>query len=83
MKLGLNYDGLVINLKSACQQVESDSEINPEHNELHMDAVTDLLPASAKALGSHFALIFAILFDPLMDFVRESNSPLQNIMQQQ
>ncbi|XP_024967682.1 importin-4-like isoform X3 [Cynara cardunculus var. scolymus] len=61
--------------KSACQQVESDSEINPGPNELLMDAVTDLLPASAKALGSHFALIFATLFDPLMDFVRESNSP--------
>ena len=59
--------------KSACQQVESDSdsedEDDPGHHELLMDAVTDLLPASAKALGSHFALIFATLFDPLMESV--------------
>ncbi|KAI3770353.1 hypothetical protein L6452_01481 [Arctium lappa] len=64
---------MLLSQKSACQQVESDSDIeddDPGHNELLMDAVTDLLPASAKALGSHFALIFATLFDPLMEFVK-------------
>ncbi|KAJ9561307.1 hypothetical protein OSB04_006467 [Centaurea solstitialis] len=64
--------------KSACQQLQSDSDSEDDdlgHNEMLMDAITDLLPASAKALGSHFALIFATLFDPLMESVRESNSP--------
>lgn len=33
-----------------------------------MDAVSDLLPAFAKAMGSHFEPVFAKLFDPLMKF---------------
>jgi hypothetical protein len=33
-----------------------------------MDAVSDLLPAFAKSMGSHFAPIFANLFEPLMKF---------------
>ncbi|KAJ0870382.1 putative armadillo-like helical, importin beta family [Helianthus annuus] len=56
---------------STCQQVEYDSDIkvyDPGQNEVLMDAVTDLLPAFAKAMGSNFAPIFAILFNPLMEF---------------
>ncbi|MFS7985893.1 putative importin-beta domain, importin beta family [Helianthus anomalus] len=63
---------------SACQQVEFDSDIkvyDPGQNEVLMDAVTDLLPAFAKAMGSNFAPIFAILFNPLMEFARGSSSP--------
>lgn len=33
-----------------------------------MDAVSDLLPAFAKAMGSQFEPVFAKLFDPLMKF---------------
>lgn len=57
--------------ESACQQVESDGDIDEddtEHDEVLMDAVSDLLPAFAKAMGSYFAPIFAKLFEPLMKF---------------
>lgn len=57
--------------KSACQQTESDSDIDDDdtqHDEELMDAVSDLLPAFAKCMGSHFAPIFAKLYDPLMKF---------------
>lgn len=57
--------------QSACQQIESDSEDDEddaEHDEILMDAVSDLLPAFAKAMGSHFAPIFSKLFDALMKF---------------
>ncbi|KAL8237487.1 hypothetical protein R6Q59_018568 [Mikania micrantha] len=63
---------------SACQQVEFDSDTKvyyPAQNEVLMDAVTGLLPAFAKAMGSNFEPIFAILFNPLMEFVKGSNSP--------
>lgn len=56
---------------SCCQQVDSDSDIDEgdiDHDEVLMDAVSDLLPAFAKAMGSHFEPIFAELFDPLMRF---------------
>jgi hypothetical protein len=62
---------LLLQEKSACQQVESDSEIDDEdsaHDEVLMDAVSDLLPAFAKAMGAQFDSIFAQLFDPLMKF---------------
>ncbi|MCI36825.1 importin-4-like, partial [Trifolium medium] len=58
---------LLLQEKSACQQVESDSEIDDEdsaHDEVLMDAVSDLLPAFAKAMGAQFDSIFAQLFDP-------------------
>ncbi|KAJ8759636.1 hypothetical protein K2173_009283 [Erythroxylum novogranatense] len=52
-------DATLVLLKEelACQQSE---------DEVLMDAVSDLLPAFAKSMGSHFAPIFAKLFDPLM-----------------
>ncbi|XP_015062206.1 importin-4 [Solanum pennellii] len=61
--------------QSACQLVESDSEVDDddtEHDEVLMDAVSDLLPAFAKAMGSHFAPIFSKLFEPLMKFAKAS-----------
>ena len=58
--------------ESACQQLENESDIDDdddtEHDEILMDAVSDLLPAFAKSMGSHFAPIFAKLFEPLMKF---------------
>ncbi|KAL8205840.1 hypothetical protein R6Q57_009391 [Mikania cordata] len=63
---------------SACQQVEFDSNMkvyDPAQNEVLMDAVTGLLPAFAKAMGSNFEPIFAILFNPLMEFAKRSSSP--------
>ncbi|RZS02894.1 hypothetical protein BHM03_00033006 [Ensete ventricosum] len=57
--------------ESSCQQVESDCDADDgdvDHDEVLMDAVSDLLPAFAKAMGSHFEPVFAKLFDPLMKF---------------
>lgn len=57
--------------ESVCQQIDSDSDIDDDdtgHDEVLMDAVSDLLPAFAKSMGPHFAPIFATLFDPLMKF---------------
>lgn len=62
---------MLLKEESACQQAESDSDIDDddaEHDEVLMDAVSDLLPAFAKSMGSHFAPIFSKLFEPLMRF---------------
>ncbi|CAL9197642.1 unnamed protein product [Musa hybrid cultivar] len=59
--------------ESSCQQVESDCDADDgdvDHDEVLMDAVSDLLPAFAKAMGSHFEPVFAKLFDPLMKFAK-------------
>ncbi|KAB1207042.1 putative importin subunit beta-4 [Morella rubra] len=68
---------------SACQQTESGSDIeddDTQHDEELMDAVSDLLPAFAKSMGSHFAPIFAKLYDPLMKFARASRPPQDRTM---
>ncbi|KAJ6768307.1 IMPORTIN BETA [Salix koriyanagi] len=75
-------DATLVLLKeeSACQQLEDDSDMeddDTEHDELLMDAVSDLLPAFAESMGSHFAPIFANLFEPLMKFAKASR-PLQD-----
>ncbi|KAJ8461045.1 hypothetical protein OPV22_033971 [Ensete ventricosum] len=59
--------------ESSCQQVESDCDADDgdvDHDEVLMDAVSDLLPAFAKTMGSHFEPVFAKLFDPLMKFAK-------------
>nr|GEW48607.1 importin-4-like isoform X1 [Tanacetum cinerariifolium] len=68
---------VLLRMKSACQQAESDGDIeNYDHaHELLMDAVTDLLPVFAKSMGSNFEPFFATLFDPLMEFMKGSSSP--------
>ncbi|XP_076920880.1 uncharacterized protein LOC143582105 [Bidens hawaiensis] len=66
---------VLLKQESVCQQIESDSDIDDDdsaHDEVLMDAVSDLLPAFAKAMGSHFAPIFATLFEPLMKFAKGS-----------
>lgn len=62
---------LLLEEKSVCQLAESDSDNDDndsEHDEVLMDAVSDLLPAFAKAMGSHFAPVFSKLFGPIMKF---------------
>ncbi|XP_045817524.1 importin-4-like [Trifolium pratense] len=74
---------LLLQEKSACQEVESDSEIDDEdsaHDEVLMDAVSDLLPAFAKAMGAQFDSIFAQLFDPLMKFAKAFRTPQDRTM---
>ncbi|PON68402.1 Coatomer beta subunit [Parasponia andersonii] len=69
--------------ESACQQTESDDDIDDgdtAHDEVLMDAVSDLLPAFAKSMGSHFAPIFAKLFEPLMKFAKASRPPQDRTM---
>ncbi|KAM6554316.1 hypothetical protein CsatB_015078 [Cannabis sativa] len=69
--------------ESACQLTESDDDIDDDdtgHDEVLMDAVSDLLPAFAKSMGSHFAPIFAKLFEPLMKFAKASRPPQDRTM---
>lgn len=56
--------------ESACQQADSDNDLEDdiEHDEILMDAVSDILPAIAKCMGPRFELIFAQFFEPLMKF---------------
>ncbi|XP_057870292.2 uncharacterized protein LOC131076946 isoform X2 [Cryptomeria japonica] len=58
--------------EACCQQTdETDSDLDDddcEHDEVLMDAVTDLLPAFAKCMGSRFEAIFGSFFEPLMKF---------------
>ncbi|KAF8756351.1 hypothetical protein HU200_011068 [Digitaria exilis] len=63
---------ILLRQESSCQQVESDGEDDGDidHDEVLMDAVSDLLPAFAKVMGSYFDPIFAKLFDPLMKFAK-------------
>ncbi|TXG56874.1 hypothetical protein EZV62_018187 [Acer yangbiense] len=72
---------LLLREESACQQPDDDGDIedddDTEHDEVLMDAVSDLLPAFAKSMGPHFAPIFAKLFDPLMKFSKSSR-PMQD-----
>ncbi|KAL7119547.1 hypothetical protein ACP275_02G069900 [Erythranthe tilingii] len=69
--------------ESTCQLIESDSEADEddtEHDEVLMDAVSDLLPAFAKSMGAQFAPIFAQLFEPLMKFAKQSRPPQDRTM---
>lgn len=63
---------LLLTEKAACQQLEDESDIDDDdtgHDEVLMDAVSDLLPAFAKCMGSQFEPVFAKFFEPLMKFV--------------
>ncbi|XP_021731192.1 importin-4-like [Chenopodium quinoa] len=74
---------VLLNEQSVCQQIESDSDIDEddtEHDEVLMDAVSDLLPAFAKSMGPHFAPILAKLFSPLMKFAKASRPPQDRTM---
>ncbi|PIA47429.1 hypothetical protein AQUCO_01400235v1 [Aquilegia coerulea] len=72
---------LLLQEKSACQQAESDSDDDDtSHDEVLMDAVSDLLPAYAKSMGPHFGPVFAKLFEPLMKFARASRPPQDRTM---
>ncbi|WCJ23595.1 ARM repeat superfamily protein [Euphorbia peplus] len=79
-------DATLVLLKeeSACQQSDNDSDIddadNIEHDEVLMDAVSDILPAFVKSMGVHFPPIFAKLFEPLMEFARSSHPPQDRTM---
>ncbi|MCL7048765.1 hypothetical protein MKW94_029874 [Papaver nudicaule] len=68
--------------KSACQQVDSDSEdeVDTDHDDVLMDAVSDLLPAFAKSMGPHFGPIFPKLFEPLMKFAKAVRPPQDRTM---
>lgn len=70
---------LLLQEKMTCQQVESESENEDDdvnHDEVLMDAVSDLLPSFAKSMGSDFEPIFSKLFDPLMKFTVGSLSSI-------
>ncbi|KAG2541956.1 hypothetical protein PVAP13_9NG667300 [Panicum virgatum] len=73
---------VLLRQESSCQQVESDGEDDGDidHDEILMDAVSDLLPAFAKVMGSYFDPIFAKLFDPLMKFAKSPHPPQDKTM---
>lgn len=73
---------VLLRQESCCQQVESDGEDDGDidHDEVLMDAVSDLLPAFAKVMGSYFDPIFAKLFDPLMKFAKSPHPPQDKTM---
>ncbi|XP_074580096.1 uncharacterized protein LOC141836490 [Curcuma longa] len=69
--------------ESSCQQVESDCDADDgdvDHDEVLMDAVSDLLPAFAKTMGPNFEPIFAKFFDPLMKFAKVPHPPQDRTM---
>uniref|UniRef100_A0A3B6JKP5 Importin N-terminal domain-containing protein n=1 Tax=Triticum aestivum TaxID=4565 RepID=A0A3B6JKP5_WHEAT len=72
----------LLHQESCCQQVESDGEDDGDidHDEVLMDAVSDLLPAFAKVMRSYFDPIFAKLFDPLMKFAKSPHPPQDKTM---
>ncbi|GJN08396.1 hypothetical protein PR202_ga26309 [Eleusine coracana subsp. coracana] len=73
---------VLLRQESSCQQIESDGEDDGDidHDEVLMDAVSDLLPAFAKVMGSYFDPIFAKLFDPLMKFAKSPHPPQDKTM---
>ncbi|KMZ76407.1 Importin-4 [Zostera marina] len=74
---------LLLQEKMTCQQVESESENEDDdvnHDEVLMDAVSDLLPSFAKSMGSDFEPIFSKLFDPLMKFTKVMRSAQDHTM---
>eukprot|EP00249_Psilotum_nudum_P024844 c29306_g1_i2 orf=418-3579(+) len=70
---------ILLRQEAICQQTgESDSDLDDEdseHDEILMDAVTDLLPALAKCMGANFEPILRQQFDALMKFVRPTRPP--------
>ncbi|XP_020104438.1 importin-4 [Ananas comosus] len=69
--------------ESSCQQLESDYDAEDgdvDHDEVLMDAVSDLLPAFAKVMGSNFNALFVKLFDPLMRFAKAARPPQDRTM---
>ncbi|CAG7884516.1 importin-4 [Brassica rapa] len=74
---------LLLREKAACQQLEDESDDDDDdagHDEVLMDAVSDLLPAFAKCMGSHFEPVFASFFEPLMKFAKASRPPQDRTM---
>ncbi|XP_010528662.1 PREDICTED: importin-4 [Tarenaya hassleriana] len=68
--------------EAACQKLDDDSDDDDDsgHDEVLMDAVSDLLPAFAKCMGSHFEPVFAKFFEPLMKFSKASRPPQDRTM---
>jgi importin-4 len=65
---------ILLREESSCQQAESDDEEDDDvnHDEVLMDAVSDLLPAFAKVMGPYFDPILRTFFEPLMKFAVSS-----------
>ncbi|CAM6083186.1 unnamed protein product [Calypogeia fissa] len=70
--------------QAICQMTdETDSEGDEEegeHDEILMDAVTDLLPAMGSCMGSAFEPYFRQFFEPLMKFTGHSKPPSDRTM---
>ncbi|XP_072991825.1 probable importin subunit beta-4 [Typha latifolia] len=74
---------ILLREESSCQQVDSDCDAEDgdiDHDEVLMDAVSDLLPAFAIVMGSDFDPVFRKLFDPLMKFAKVPHPPQDRTM---
>ncbi|KAJ7247679.1 hypothetical protein O6H91_Y377800 [Diphasiastrum complanatum] len=68
---------------AVCQQsgdTDSEADDDIEHDEVLMDAVTDILPAIASRMGPAFEPIFRQHFAPLMKFVKPAHPPSDRTM---
>lgn len=70
---------MLLRQEAVCQQTgDTDSEGDDEdceHDEILMDAATDLLPALAKCMGPAFEPILRQQFEPLMKFAKSTRPP--------
>ncbi|KAI5071652.1 hypothetical protein GOP47_0013903 [Adiantum capillus-veneris] len=70
---------LLLREEAICQETgDTDGEEEDEdceHDEILMDAVTDLLPALAKCMGPAFEPILRQQFEPLMKFAKATRPP--------
>ncbi|KAG6541698.1 hypothetical protein Mapa_016963 [Marchantia paleacea] len=75
---------MLLRQEAVCQQTgDTDGEGDDddlEHDDILMDAATDLLPAMASCMGGGFEPIFRQLFEPLMKFATHSRPPNDRTM---
>ncbi|OAE28961.1 hypothetical protein AXG93_2960s1400 [Marchantia polymorpha subsp. ruderalis] len=75
---------MLLRQEAVCQQTgDTDGEGDDddlEHDDILMDAATDLLPAMASCMGGSFEPIFRQLFEPLMKFATHSRPPNDRTM---
>ncbi|KAL2650159.1 hypothetical protein R1flu_018287 [Riccia fluitans] len=75
---------MLLRQQAVCQETgDTDSEGDEddlEHDDILMDAVTDILPAVASRMGAGFEPIFRQFFEPLMKFAGHSRPPNDRTM---
>ncbi|GBG68591.1 hypothetical protein CBR_g3136 [Chara braunii] len=82
-------DGIldIVKQKALCQwhgdsdaELEEEEDEEEEHDEVLMDAATDVLPAMASLMGASFEPVFREHFEPLTKFMRPSRPASDHTM---